>query len=591
MPAPPAVPVELVATNQSSFCVRMSDGTVRCWGSDKYLGLGNGGVVDVSRAVPVVGLEGSKRLVGGVYSVCSLSGEGVLSCWGADVSPAEHFHADARKPRAVAKQVTDVALTGRAVCTKTSGDWACLRPRSGPGSPPVVDWVQDPAVPHLPVASGPARWWAPLVVDQHHTSYSACGIDAKGSVLCAGSNEAGELGTGKDGGIEKSFVAAAGLTDAVQVVEASMSFCALRKGGTIACWGFNNGGGLGFPPDAKPCSSTKYPCTRVPTTIPGLDDAVEVARAFPLCARRANGEVHCLAYKDGVTSFRKVPLPAAAAQLAASLGTACALLADHTVHCWGDDRYGQTGRGRLLESATAVKVPELHDITHLDASLYGAAVGKDGNLVLWGGERPKKPVNLSKVSKVAGRCALRTDGTVWCWGHNADGILGDATRTRPPNEDETDPRKVPGLPDTIALASAHVASAACALDKLGTARCWGENFSVQLPGYPLFGPLPKPVKLMGVPKLREVTTEYALDEAGGVWVWDTLRRKKNAPVKLEGIPPVLHLSQHAPRPGSRWGAGGTGCFGLTDGRVHCDGPNPVVEGLTDVVSVVAHARP
>lgn len=112
-----------------------------------------------------------------------------------------------------------------------------------------------------------------------------------------------------------------------------MSFCALRKGGTIACWGFNNGGGLGFPPDAKPCSSTKYPCTRAPTTIPGLDDAVEVARAFPLCARRANGEVHCLAYKDGVTSVPEGPAAGGGHTARGFAGDGVRRPADHTVHC------------------------------------------------------------------------------------------------------------------------------------------------------------------------------------------------------------------------------------------------------------------
>lgn len=171
-------------------------------GSDKYLGLGNGVVVDVSRAVPVVGLEGSKRLVGGVYSVCSLSGEGVLSCWGAGVClpggglPRRRAQAEGggeaghrrrpHGPRGVHEDQRRLGLPPSPV---------------GPGlaSGRGAHRVADPVVPHLPVASGPARRWAPLVVDQHHTSYSACGIDAKGSVLCAGSNEAGELGTGKEG--------------------------------------------------------------------------------------------------------------------------------------------------------------------------------------------------------------------------------------------------------------------------------------------------------------------------------------------------------------------------------------------------------
>ena len=77
---------------------------------------------------------------------------------------------------------------------------------------------------------------------------------------------------------------------------------------------------------------------------------------------------------------------------------ACALKADGTVWCWGDNDFAEMGqRGDLLQP-TPTPVPGL-----------GAVIA-----VAAGG---------------AHACALVADGAVWCWGANDAGQLGDGTRT------------------------------------------------------------------------------------------------------------------------------------------------------------------
>jgi hypothetical protein len=68
-------------------------------------------------------------------------------------------------------------------------------------------------------------------------------------------------------------------------------------------------------------------------------------------------------------------------------------------------------------------------------------------------------------------CAVRTDGTVWCWGANESGQLG----TGAPATGTSEPRQVPGVDG---VASVHPLEAAtCVRKRDGTAWCWGEGFS------------------------------------------------------------------------------------------------------------------
>ncbi len=80
-------------------------------------------------------------------------------------------------------------------------------------------------------------------------------------------------------------------------------------------------------------------------------------------------------------------------------------------------------------------------------------------------------------------CAIREDGTVWCWGDNTSGQLGPSV-AKDPNS------ALPALVDlcggapcgdtdkaaALALGTTH----SCAVLKSGTVRCWGDNTFAQL---------------------------------------------------------------------------------------------------------------
>ena len=70
-------------------------------------------------------------------------------------------------------------------------------------------------------------------------------------------------------------------------------------------------------------------------------------------------------------------------------------------------------------------------------------------------------------------CAVRVEGSVWCWGRGGSGQLGDGGLV-----DQASPVQVVGLRDAVAVAAGSAHS--CALRTYGSVRCWGANASGQL---------------------------------------------------------------------------------------------------------------
>ena len=65
--------------------------------------------------------------------------------------------------------------------------------------------------------------------------------------------------------------------------------------------------------------------------------------------------------------------------------------------------------------------------------------------------------------------ALKSDGTVWAWGHNYDGQLGDGTKT-----DKTTPVQVSGLTGIVSISAGYCHTIALKSD--GTVWAWGYNY-------------------------------------------------------------------------------------------------------------------
>ncbi|MEO8551279.1 MAG: RCC1 repeat-containing protein, partial [Kofleriaceae bacterium] len=87
---------------------------------------------------------------------------------------------------------------------------------------------------------------------------------------------------------------------------------------------------------------------------------------------------------------------------------------------------------------------------------------------------PPPPACSTHVTAGRGHsCAVRTDGTVWCWGQNDSGQLGDGTAT-----DSSVPVQARDLAGATAVGAGD--GFTCALAGGGSVFCWGRGDQVEL---------------------------------------------------------------------------------------------------------------
>ncbi len=226
------------------------------------------------------------------------------------------------------------------------------------------------------------------------------------------------------------------------------------------------------------------------------------------------------------------------APVAAGSAHSCAIRADATVRCWGNNGYGQLGDGTAVTRLAPTPVIGLTEVVDVAAGEYhSCAVRSDHTVWCWGHNDDGRlgdatntgsatPVQVSGMTDAMDvevdhnhSCAIRADATVWCWGLGEDGQLGNGAWMN-----SNVPVQVSGLAGAVSLTVGDYHSCAALAD--GTAWCWGSNIYLGLGNGEDFATtsgVNTPVQVVGLTDVVQVTggnfQSCARLASGEVWCW------------------------------------------------------------------------
>ena len=314
-----------------------------------------------------------------------------------------------------------------------------------------------------------------------------------GTMFAWGDNDSMVLGIGNTTADQWIAMPVQALTGAVSIAGGQSHSFAVRSTGDVVAWGSNGQGELGI-------GTTQTP--PVPVIVPGLTDAVAIAKGgtHTLVAKAdqtvvAWGQNGFGQLGTGTTGGPYAIAPVAVTgvtgvtAVAAGNRHSLALKSDHTVWAWGDRAEGAIGHGAASGTAPApVHVTGVTDVVAIAAGRFHSfAVRDDGSLWAWGnnfwgqlGNNGKTtstiPVEITGITDViavaggsAHSIALKSDGTVWTWGSNSGGALGQAGAYT----ERLVPTQVPGLSSIIAIAAGPSSCLVVSTD--GSVWSWGNN--------------------------------------------------------------------------------------------------------------------
>jgi alpha-tubulin suppressor-like RCC1 family protein len=254
----------------------------------------------------------------------------------------------------------------------------------------------------------------------------ACAIRHGGRVACFGENAHGQLG---DASSEQTFVG---------VTAGFYKTCAWTEQGEVFCWGaleYEPHKMIGAPRD-----------TATPVKLEGLSHVKQVSLGgFHACALIDGGTVKCWGANyfgqlgDGTESLSDEPVDARISGVTAlATGThhTCAIVGD-SVFCWGGDIVGQLGDASSGQHvARPTIMPTLRRAESISAGGDHTCVKLKGRTAprCWGyndvGQvsegkpyivrAPTIPSGVDQITSIASgtqrTCAIKDDGSLYCWG-------------------------------------------------------------------------------------------------------------------------------------------------------------------------------
>ena len=299
--------------------------------------------------------------------------------------------------------------------------------------------------------------------------YHTCAVTFTGAVHCWGRNDFGQLGQGNViaiGDTEKAnTIGAIDLGGkAVALAAGEYHTCALLDDGDVRCWGRSNVGQLGYGSTTS-LGDNEKPSAASTVSIGGKVTQIAAGRNHT-CALLDNKKVRCWgAGASGALGYNNVnnigdnELPSAAGdvtvgaevlQVTAGDTFTCVRTAADGVRCWGLGTGGRLGYG----NQTAIGDNEFPSVAG-DVNF-----GAKAKFVAAGGTHT---------------CVITDANNVRCWGINTNGQLGYG------HVNNIGDNEMPNVSGNVSLGGESFTalslslSATCALNTLGSVRCWGNS--------------------------------------------------------------------------------------------------------------------
>ena len=385
-----------ISAGDNSFYIVDIDGCIWSWGLNSKGEIGNGTTTRYYTPQKIENTRGIQEISAGLNFAIALKADGGILAWGKDDKG----------------QLGDGTWNGYSFPRYLSGFNDIKEISSGYWNTIfllqdeyIYDYESGPS-PNLKKKSG---------IDSIKTVSTGWGyciaLKNDGTVYAWGNNGVGQLGNGTNNSVS-GVVQVMGLNNILEISSGDSHNLALDADGYVWAWGRNNCGQLGIGTN----TDSYYPAkVKNPENANYLNDVKHIY---------ASNNMSIIEKNDG------------------------------TFWAWGDNRYGQLGDGTDTNRNLPVQIIGLDNVKEVIPGGWNSyALKNDGTVLAWGNNwygqlgngtnttsyTPVQVIGIDNVQKI--KCgkiweenryynfaiALKNDGTVWSWGQNEFGELGNGS--------------------------------------------------------------------------------------------------------------------------------------------------------------------
>ncbi|MFL2967716.1 MAG: putative Ig domain-containing protein [Candidatus Poseidoniaceae archaeon] len=372
-----------VATGMLHTCAILDNGDLKCWGSDQYGQLGDDGTntdIDApsSTAIDLGPGRTAVDVAAGVWHTCALLDNGDVKCWGSDNygqlgDGGTNTDIDAPSSTAIdlgpGRTAVSVSAGMFHTCALLDNSEVKCWGRDNHGQLGDGGGTTDTSEPSsTAIDLGPGR--TAVAIDAG--GYYTCAILDNGELKCWGRDDYGMLGDGGTTHTSSTYTTAPSSTaidlgpgrTAVAVDAGNAHTCAILDNGELKCWGWDRHGQLGDGGTTHTFAT--YTTTPSSTAIdlgPGRTAIAVSGHLFHTCALLDNSDLKCWGSdeygqlgnggtplsNDSTMSPPTTPIDFGTNRTPVAVYTGqyhtCAILDNGELKCWGGDQNGQLGDG------------------------------------------------------------------------------------------------------------------------------------------------------------------------------------------------------------------------------------------------------